>query len=115
MAPTLLQFGIGMAVATLGHAPRLARAWRAAQPLAAPLGRWMLWSWGLGAFAIVPNLLRTLGLPDAAAQHGAMNIFLLNPLVGSLRPGDSLRGLILVAAMAGLQYLVLLAAIRRAR
>jgi len=112
---TSFHFGIGMAIGTACALPRLARAWHDDRPLTAAFRQWFLFSYGLGLWAIAPNLLRRLGAPEALATHPAMNIFLLHPLINHSMRGGVLRGAVLVGSIAGLQYLLMLLAIRRAR
>jgi hypothetical protein len=115
MAQSTLHFAVGMSAAACLAVPPLVRAWRAGSPVAVPLRRWILLSGGLGAYAVIPSLLRRLGLPPALWDSWWANLFCLYPLIERIRGGGILLGEAAVALLAGAQYLALLAAIRRAK
>ena len=95
--------------------PFLWRAWRRRAPLNGVFLLWFAASYGLGAYAAVPNLLRKLGCPEALCSHWLMNVFLLHPLLNRLRPGGMLIGELVIIAILTAQYGGMLLAILRAR
>lgn len=113
MAHTALHFAIGLAAGTALSGPAVLRALRnrrAAVPCAPSVTRMVAWSWTLGLWAIAPNVLRALGLPEAACAAWWMNVFLLHPAVDRLHAGGTLIGGALLVAVLAAQYgLILLA------
>ncbi len=104
-----------MLLGTLLGIPPLLRAWAVGKtPLAARFKVWLTLSYGLGIFAVTPSILRLCGVPQAATGHWLMNIFLLHPLVNQYQIGV-IKGGALVFSIAGLQYILLVLAIRAAR
>jgi len=102
-----------MAAGTAVAAPRLWRQWRARRPMAAAIRRWLLWSYGLGLYAVIPNILLRCGLPDALCRAWWANVFLLHPLLDAMGAGGMYKGAAATAALFATQYLLILAAIRR--
>ena len=92
MAHSALHFTVGAALGTAWHGPGLLRAWRAGKPLAGRFRRWLMLSYALGAFAVVPSLLGWIGVPKAVCRHWLMNVFLLHPLIARLVPTKILVG-----------------------
>ena len=113
MAHTAMHFAIGLAVGTVALLPSLAKTARRGEKLAPAFARWIGLSWALGVLAIVPNVLRALGLPEAFCAGWWMNIFFLHPLADRLKSGGMLVGELAVAACLSLQYLLLLTALHR--
>ena len=115
MAQSTLHFSFGMLVGTALAFPRLRRAYTQAEAWALPVGRWLLLSYGLGAFAMAPSLLRAAGMPDAVVTAWWSNIFLFYGLIESLLSGGIILGELGIAGLCALQYLVILVGIWRAR
>jgi len=115
MAHSALHFTLGAALGTAWTGPALLRAWRAGKPLAARFRRWLLLSYALGAFAVVPSLLGWLGVPAAVCRHGLMNVFLFHPLLTRLRSGGLIPAAGAVILWFLVPYALLVAAILRAR
>lgn len=119
MAHTALHFAaglsLGMALATLALARALRAAAAGAGPLSRPLARLLVWSWGLGLFAIAPNVLRALGLPESFCAGGWMNLCLLHPLLDRWVSGGTVIGGCLLVAALSTQYGLILLAIFLAR
>jgi hypothetical protein len=114
MAHSALHFSIGMAAAMLVFAPPVISALRRRCELARTVGRWIVASWALGLFAIVPSLLHAAGAPPALYGGWWMNIFFLHPLINRLDHRGYLVGAMLMGLAFAAQYAVLLAAIARA-
>jgi hypothetical protein len=91
----------------------LLAAWKRGAPLAAPLRRWLVVAYGLGVYAIVPNLLRRAGVAHRICESGIMNIFLLSPTLNRLMQGGSITGPFVMGFLIAVQYGVLLRAVKR--
>lgn len=115
MAHSALHFSLGMVLGSVATLPAVVRAWLHRARLNRAIGRWLLVSYAVGFYAIVPSLLGWLGVPDAICRGPWMNIFILHPLLTRLRGGGLiLAGFALVFCFV-LPYTVLLAALARAR
>ena len=114
MMHSTLHFGLGMAAATAWRGPGLLKAWRTERPVARLLGSWLAASYVLGAFGIVPNLLRRAGVPHDVCEAWYMNVFFLSPLWNRLLAGGHIYGPAILTALLGAQYAILLLAIKRA-
>ena len=113
MAHSAMHFTIGLAVGTAAFLPSVARALRRRDAVAPALARWIGASWALALFAIVPSLLRHLGVPDRVCSGWWMNVFLFHSFANRWKAGGMLIGELGVAACMTLQYVVLLVALRR--
>ncbi|MFC1452492.1 hypothetical protein ACFLSJ_04010 [Verrucomicrobiota bacterium] len=113
MAHSTLHFSVGMIAGSAVAFHVLARAWRAGRGLARAFAAWLLVSYALGVFAVVPGLLRRLGVPDSICDGWWMNVFLFYPLINRVKPGAMTSGPIALAACFGAQYVILLAALRK--
>lgn len=105
-------FSIGMLLGTGIGLYWLARRLCERQPLHPGFLAWFVWSYGLGAFAVVPSLLRLLGVPESVCSSWIMNVFLCHPLIDKLRSGGMITGGSIIIAIAASQYLFMLMAIR---
>ena len=114
MAHSAMHFVIGLAAGTAVLLPSVVKAARADGKGAAAFAKWIGVSWALALFAIVPNLLRSLGVPDAICSGWWMNVFLFHPVADRLKPGGMLIGELGIALLLTFQYVLLLAALRRA-
>jgi hypothetical protein len=115
MAHAALHFAAGMTAGMVLMAPRLKQAWQTRQHLYPAVKRWILISWGLGFTAIIPSLLRYAGLPESFCSGWWMNVFLLHPLINRILPQNLILASFIFGSLIALQYLVILAAIRRLR
>ena len=113
MAHSVIHFSAGMLIGALPGLPGLARSWRHREKLSGSLGRWLLQSYGTAFFAIVPSLLRFLGMPDKFCSGWWMNLFLLHPLLDRLIRGGTLAATASIIALPACQYAVLLFLIRQ--
>jgi hypothetical protein len=77
-----------------------------------PTARLLLLSYGLGALAVFPNVLRRMGYPDWFCQGWWMNICLFHPMIDRIRPGGMLIGELVFVACFIFQYMLLLYALR---
>ena len=115
MAHAALHFAAGMAVGMILQAPPLRRAWSHGAALAPAVLRWLGISWGLGAWAIIPSLLRHAGLSETFCGGWWMNLFLLHPLVNRWGPHATIIGAVALIAGFVFQYTTILTAILAAR
>lgn len=113
MTHSAIHFALGAAVAAAAWLPAVARNWRAGAPLAEPTGRWLLATYALGLWALLPALLRHAGLPAAWCDGWWMNVFLLHPLLSGLHLGGALVGAAALGAVLLAQYGVVLLALAR--
>jgi hypothetical protein len=104
-----------MAVATALTYRPLLDAWRRRAPVAALLRRWLVISYGLGLYAIVPNLLRRAGVAHDLCEAWFMNIFLFSSALNHLVQGGTIYGPFVMGLLVVSQYLTLLWALRRSR
>jgi hypothetical protein len=116
MSHFTLHLSIGMLLGAGLAARHIVRAFGERRRLSCTLGRALLLMYLLGAFATIPHWLSHLGVPAAVCRGWWMNAFILNPAIGKMRPdGGMLIGQTLLALIYAAQYVLLLAAIRRAR
>jgi hypothetical protein len=112
MADSSLHFALGYGFGTaLSIAPLLKRL-KPPRRLSGAALRWIGISFGLGVFAIVPNLLRRTGVPEPVCSGAWTVVFFLHPLVDRLESGGRLIGQMGILSCFAAQYILLLAAIR---
>lgn len=114
MIHVTVHFALGMAVGMVLSAPRLARAWRGGCPVARHAARMLAWAYGIGLFAVVPNVLLNLGLPPAVCSGWWMNLFMLHPLIDQLGHGAAVTGQAACGLLFAAQYALLVLAVHRA-
>lgn len=114
MTHSAIHFSLGALAATALCVPSIARRLCAGEPLARPLRAWLGWSLAAGIWAVVPALLLHAGLPAAFCHGWWMNIFLLHPALCHLNLGGTIVATSLLAFCFGLDYAVLLIAVRLA-
>lgn len=115
MAHSALHFSLGMAIGAAATLRPILRSWRGDEKLAPLLRKSFVLSCGLGVFAIIPSLFRSVGLPAAFCEGWWMNLFLLHPVVDRIKTGDTIMGTAGVIFCFTFHYLLLLAALRRTR
>jgi hypothetical protein len=115
MAHSTLHFAAGMAVGSAAALPPLLAAWRSGRRLAPPFARWFVVTYTAGAFAVIPGALRQLGVPDAVCDGPWMNVFFFYHWINALKPGGQTMGPLVLGAMLGVQYALLVAAVARPR
>jgi hypothetical protein len=111
VAHSAIHFALGVAAGTALSAPALSRAFARSRKLAMPVLRWLLFSYALGLWAVVPSLLRHAGIPESFCGGWWMNLFLFHPLLARYHGGTVVASATLLACCAA-QYALLLAAIR---
>ncbi len=115
MMHSTLHFSLGMVIgAGLSYRP-LREAWRRRAPVAPLLRRWLVVSYGLGLYAIVPNLLRRAGVAHDLCEAWFMNIFLFSSALNHLVQGGNIYGPFVMGLLVVSQYVTLLWALRRSR
>jgi hypothetical protein len=115
MAHANFHIATGIAVGTAITAIPLVRAWTARRPVAAPIKRMLVVSYGLGFWAVVPTALTTLGAPAYVHHAWWANVFLAHAAIDRRYDAGLLVGELAIAAAFVAQYLLILAALRRAR
>jgi len=75
-------------------------------------GKRLITAYALGLFAIIPGILRFVGMPEHMCNGWWMNVFIFYPVINKLKPGGMLVGEALVILCFALQYALLLAALR---
>ncbi|MEI6788979.1 MAG: hypothetical protein WCL49_10935 [bacterium] len=113
MAHAALHFAIGLAAGMATQAPRLKQAWTKGKNVAPTVLRWLVVSWSLGVWAIVPSLLRYAGVPEGFCNGWWMNLFLLHPLINQFGPHGTIIGAVAFVIGFTFQYALILAAIAR--
>lgn len=115
MAHSALHFSLGMILGTGLFLPRVFRVWKKSTNMARPYARWLVGSAVLGVYAIVPSLLRRIGLSDHFCEGWWMNLFLLHAALQKMKAGGEIFAQALIFFLFAVQYVALLAAIRRIR
>ncbi|MCE9614020.1 MAG: hypothetical protein K8T26_07055 [Lentisphaerae bacterium] len=111
MAHSTLHFAVGMALGTAVSLPPLIADWTRRRPLAPRFARWFVVSYATGTYAVIPAILRQLGVHDAICDGPWMNVFLLYPWMNAVKPGAVTSGPLALGALLGFQYLLLILAI----
>jgi hypothetical protein len=93
----------------------LLRGWISERPVAVLLLRSLVVSFTLAAWAIVPNVLTTLGASSSVHESWWSNLFLGHAALDRRTEGGLLIGELVIAGYLTAVYLVVLLAIRRAR
>jgi hypothetical protein len=114
MAQSTLHFAFGMAVGSAWAMPRIIMCWKKSRPMAAAVSRWLLLAYGLGLYASIPSLLRRVFDGASWATASWTHIFLLYPMFDRFDLPSIALGEACIAGIFGLQYAVILLAIRRA-
>ena len=115
MAHSTLHAAVGMAAGLAMGLPALRVAWKTRQPLANPLGRWIILSAACAIWAMVPSLLHFAGAPESVYDSAGMYVFFLHPAIASLHRWTGFAGPLLLTALLAMQYVAMLAAIKRTR
>ena len=115
MAHATLHFTAGLVVGMALVTPPLRQAWEQKRQIASTTLRWLLTSWALGLWAIIPSLLRYSGIPEGFCSGWWMNLFLFHPLINHFGPHATIIGAAAFVACFMLQYTVILAGIKTVR
>jgi hypothetical protein len=113
MADRSLHLALGLAIGTMIFIPKIICLWRGGRSIYMAIAQLLIASYGLGFLAVVPNILRRIGVPASVCNVWWMNVFVLNPALDRFRPGGYLIGGLLVAGIFALHYCLLVCAIRR--
>lgn len=111
MAHSAMHFSLGMIVASAFSLPPLVRAWQRGRLLSGAFLRWFVLSGAMGAYAVLPGVLRRCGVPDRVCDGWWMNVFLFYPWLNRVKPGAMTSGPLLLGLCLALYYGVLVAAI----
>lgn len=113
MAHSVIHFSAGLLIGAAAGLPRLTWNWRRREKLAPAVGRWLVQSYATALFAIVPSLLRLVGLPEKLCSGWWMNLFLFHPLMNQMIRGGTIAAAFLIIVLPACQYGLLLFLIRR--
>ena len=113
MMHSTIHFSLGMLVGTALTCRPLLAAWKRGARVGPLLRRWLVVAYGLGLYAIVPNLLRRAGVAHAVCEGWLMNMFLFSPALNRLMQGGTISGPFIMGALVAAQYVILLQAVRR--
>jgi len=111
MAHSTLHFSVGMVAGSVFTLPPLLRSWNGGARLSPLFSRWFAAAYALGIYAVIPGILRRLGVPDAVCDGWWMNVFLLYPWINQVKPGAITMGPMVLGACLGSQYVLLVAAL----
>ena len=114
MAHGTFHLSAGLAVGTLAMLPTVLRHLANRRKIAELFLKWFVLSGYLGMFALVPSFLRRMGVPNDFVSGWWMSIFVLHPLLDTIEREGMLVGQLGIVGCLGLQYVLLLIAIRRA-
>jgi hypothetical protein len=115
MAHANLHIAEGLALgAAVGGVPLL-RGWLAGRPVSGPILRMAALSLALAAWAVVPQILTTLGAPAGVHTAWWANAFLGHAALDRREDGGLLIGEVAIAAYGCALYLLILLALWRAR
>ncbi|NQT93339.1 MAG: hypothetical protein HQ559_11310 [Lentisphaerae bacterium] len=112
MAHSAFHFSLGMIVGTGALFPGVVRALRKGTKTAPAYARWLVGSASIGIYAIVPSLLRRMGVPPRVCDGWWMNLFLFHPAVQKMKAGGEIFAQGLIVFLFAAQYIALLFAIR---
>ena len=116
MAHVNLHLAEGLALGSMIGIVPLARAWIAERPVSGPILRAALLAFACATWAIVPQILTTLGAPSTVHTAGWANVFFGHArLDRRFGDGGLLIGEVGIAVFLVGLYLVVLAACWRAR
>lgn len=103
-----------MLIGTVFSVPQLWRVWRSGRPVAIAIARWFLLAYGLGLYATLPALFRRLSTCPDGVLSPWWNLFLGYGWIDQLPLPSIVLGELAIAGLFGLQYVIILLAIRRA-
>lgn len=115
MAHANLHMAAGMALATAVTAWPVVNAITRRRPLARPLARMLVSSYLVGAWAVVPNLLTSAGLPASVHRERWANVFVAHAFIDLRNDGGLLVGELVIVTLLALHFCALLYGIARAR
>ena len=115
MTHTAFHFAVGLTVGTLLALPRVMELWSSGDPLYGRIRQWILLSNALGILAVVPAVLVKIGLVSGPLHGWGWNIFLLYTFFETFWPNTTILGAAATTGLLGLQYIVTVAAVFRAR
>jgi hypothetical protein len=113
MAHANVHLAAGIWAGTAVAAVPLVRAWLAGRPVARPIVVMIVAAYGLGLWAIAPNILIKLGLGLPRARW--TDVFVLHATLDHRIRGGLLVGELAIAAAFVIHYVVIIAALVRAR
>ncbi len=115
MADRMFHFAVGMALGLALGLPTVVLAWRRRPRLGMLIARLVVLTYAFGLFAVVPGILRYLGVPSRICDGWWMNLFVFHPLVDQTKSGGLLSGVGAVCGLSAFLYGLILLSIVRAR
>ncbi len=111
MAHATLHFAVGFLVGTAFALPGLLRRLRRGGRLSPGFAYWILLSYGLGVWAVMPHLLYRVGAPFGLREQLWANLFVGYPLIHRFGWGGVFLGTAACTALIAGQYTCLLIAV----
>jgi hypothetical protein len=114
MAHSTVHAAVGMAAGLAIGLPALRAAWQSGKPVARQAAAWIALGAACAAWALTPSILHFMGVPEAVRSGPWTLIFFLHPAIARIQRWTGFAGPVALAGLLAAQYVVLLAAIRRA-
>lgn len=108
MAHAALNLGVGILAGTVWG---WGRARQKGQAPSRALGALLLRAYGLGLWALIPSLLRCIGLSVRVTGHPLMNLFFLHPILDRWQKSDTAVAALLLTGLFALHYVILVRAV----
>jgi len=108
MGDTVFHFSVGLLTGTLGLLPLFFVRMRANDKMAPFFALWFGVSFGLALWAIAPGFLAWAGVPRCLLTGWWMNIFLLHPLLNTMKHSGFLVGTVCMFMGVAVMYSALL-------
>lgn len=108
MAHPIFHFSTVLAAATAIQIPFLYKKMKSGQRPSQVIARFLIIAYGLAFFAITPNILGHLGMPDAFWTGWWMNVFIFHHAIDIIQNGGALIGELLYILCFTLQYTLIL-------
>ena len=108
MAHITFHFAVGITTGTICLLPWLFLMFPTKRNKANFIGKWIIICYSFGLWAIIPNILRRLGVSEEICSGWWMNLFFMHYAINILKTGGMLIGEIIITVCFFLQYVALL-------